>query len=76
MGHARAGRDILRDLSASDRTRRTLAVVAAGRAALAEARPLIERMRGGVRGVDERVVDRALAAFDRAAAEPPAQEAR
>lgn len=65
LGHARARREILRDLEAKDRMRRALAVVAAGRARLVAARPALERMRTADRGVDTSVIERALAAIAR-----------
>ncbi|HMI86757.1 MAG TPA: HEAT repeat domain-containing protein [Polyangiaceae bacterium] len=46
MGHVRARARIMRDLRSWSRDRRTLAVAAAGRAQLAEARPIVEAMRG------------------------------
>jgi hypothetical protein len=52
MGHPRARAKIVRDLGSWWRDRRTLAVAAAGRAGLAEARPLIEAMRGDERRAD------------------------
>jgi HEAT repeat protein len=60
MGHARAGREILRDLSGWSRHRRTLAVAAAGRARLGEALPLIEAMRGRDDRADQAAVNDAL----------------
>jgi hypothetical protein len=60
MGHARAGREILRDLSGWSRHRRTLAVAAAGRARLGEALPLIEAMRGRDDRADQAAVTDAL----------------
>jgi len=46
MGHVRACSRIMRDLRSWSRHRRTLAVAAAGRAHLAEARPIVEAMKG------------------------------
>jgi HEAT repeat protein len=46
MGHARARSRILRDLGSWSRDRRTLAVAAAGRAKVTEARPLVLAMSG------------------------------
>jgi len=60
MGHPRARARIVRDLGARSRDRRTLAVAAAGRALLHEARPLIEAMRGDERRADATAVDTAL----------------
>lgn len=65
MGHERATREIVRDLSAWDRDRRTLAVAAVGRARIASARPLIEAMRGDEARADRGAVDEALAALAR-----------
>jgi len=66
MGHARASREILRELEVRDRTRRTLAVVAAGRARLLAARAPLDRLRASG-DIDASLVGRALAALDRAA---------
>ncbi len=61
MGHDRAKQTILRELGAWTLDRRTLAVTAAGKAGLREARPLIEGMRGDETKADGAAVDRALA---------------
>lgn len=63
MGHERAVRDILSELGAWDRHRRTLAVAAAGRARLKAARPAIAAMRGDDRKADQGAVEEALAAI-------------
>ena len=63
MGHERASREIVGDLSARDRDRRTLAVAAAGRAHLVGARELIVAMRGDADRADPHAVDEALAAL-------------
>jgi HEAT repeat protein len=63
MGHERARREILRELGSWDRHRRTLAVAAAGRARLAEARAPIAAMRGDADRADPHAVDEALAAL-------------
>ncbi|WP_437875991.1 HEAT repeat domain-containing protein [Sorangium sp. So ce513] len=63
MGHERAVRDILSELGAWDRHRRTLAVAAAGRARLQAARPAIAAMRGDDRKADQGAVEEALAAI-------------
>ncbi|AGP41207.1 HEAT repeat domain-containing protein [Sorangium cellulosum] len=63
MRHERAIREILSELGAWDRHRRTLAVAAAGRARLAAARPAIEAMRGDDRKADQGAVEEALAAI-------------
>ncbi len=72
LGHARARHEILRELDAGDRTRATLAVVAAGRARLVDARPALLRLRSAPRGVDPSVVARALDAIARVEAPPEA----
>jgi hypothetical protein len=59
MGHDRACREILHELSAADRDRCALAVAAAGRARLLTAEPALAAMRDGAR-VDVRAVDEAL----------------
>jgi HEAT repeat protein len=69
MGHERATRDILKELDAWDRDRRTLAVAAAGRARIQEARGLIQAMRGDAARADAGAVEEALAALARAEAE-------
>jgi HEAT repeat protein len=61
MGHLRARSRIMRDLRSRSRDRRTLAVAAAGRAELAEARPLVEAMRGDEARADAGTVALALA---------------
>ncbi|XXT18432.1 HEAT repeat domain-containing protein [Sorangium sp. So ce429] len=71
MGHERAVREILGELGAWDRHRRTLAVAAAGRARLQAARAAIAAMRGDERKADQGAVEEALAAID-AAEEAPA----
>jgi HEAT repeat protein len=60
LGNARARSKIVRDLGSWWRDRRTLAVAAAGRARLAEARPLIEAMSGNERLADADAVALAL----------------
>jgi HEAT repeat protein len=61
MGHERAAREIVRELDAWDRDRRTLAVAAAGRARLTAARERIAAMRGDAERADPHAVDEALA---------------
>ncbi|HVJ18680.1 MAG TPA: HEAT repeat domain-containing protein [Polyangiaceae bacterium] len=61
LGHQRATRAILRGLRAWSRDARTLSVVAAGRAHLAEARPLLTAMRGNESSADQHAVEQALA---------------
>jgi hypothetical protein len=72
MGHARACREILRELSAADRDLRTLAVAAAGRARLAAAREPIAAMRGDEARADPDAVAEALAILARPQAAEPA----
>lgn len=60
LGNERARSTILRDLGSWSRDRRTTAVVAAGRAKLAEARPLLERMKGDDSQADANAVQEAL----------------
>jgi HEAT repeat protein len=60
MGHLRARARIMRDLRSWSRDRRTLAVAAAGRAQLAEARPLVEAMQGNEARADAGTVTLAL----------------
>jgi HEAT repeat protein len=63
MGHERARREILRDLGSWDRGRRILAVAAAGRARMSEAREALLRLRD-TNQVDAQPVDDALALID------------
>jgi len=63
MGDARAASAIVRGLSAFTRDARTLAVVAAGRAHLGEALPLIEAMQSDERRADPRAMRDAIAAL-------------
>jgi len=60
MGHPRARAKIVRDLGSWWRDRRTLAVAAAGRAMLAEARPIVEAMMGDEGRADGETVSLAL----------------
>jgi HEAT repeat protein len=60
MGHERARSRILRDLGSWSRDRRTLAVAAAGRAKLDEARPLLLAMQGDEARADAHTVALAL----------------
>ena len=64
LGHARAKSAILRGLSAWSRDARTLAVAAAGRARLQEARAVLERMQGAPERAEPDAVTEALAAID------------
>lgn len=68
LGHARARSLILRGLSAWSRDARTLAVAAAGRARLAEAREILQRMVGAPERAEPDAVSEALAAIDAARA--------
>jgi HEAT repeat protein len=68
MGHDRARSEILRDLGSWSRERRTLAIVAAGRARLEAARALLTAMRGDDRRADPAIVEEALAGLERAGA--------
>jgi HEAT repeat protein len=67
LGHARAKSVILRGLSAWTRDSRTLAVAAAGRARLQEAREILQRMLGAPERAEPDAVTEALAAIDGAA---------
>lgn len=60
LGHARARAGVFRGLHAWSRDARTLAVVAAGRARLVEARAVLEGMRGDERRVDQAALSQAL----------------
>jgi HEAT repeat protein len=60
MGHSRARTQIVRDLTSRSRDRRTLAVAAAGRARLEEARAVIESMRGDEARAEQEAVVLAL----------------
>ncbi|HEY3593881.1 MAG TPA: HEAT repeat domain-containing protein [Polyangiaceae bacterium] len=60
MGHPRAKLRIVRDLGSWSRDRRTLAVAAAGRAKMVEARPLIAAMKGDARRAEPSAVDHTL----------------
>lgn len=60
LGHARARNDILRELRALSRHKRTMAVVAAAQAGLVEASAEIERMQNQPRLAEPSVVDDAL----------------
>jgi HEAT repeat protein len=67
LGHPRAKSVILRGLSAWSRDARTLAVAAAGRARLQEARELLHRMADSPERAEPDAVNDALAAIDAAA---------
>ncbi len=71
LGHPKAKAVILRGLSAWSRDARTLAVAAAGRARLREARALLERMRGAPERAEPDAVTDALAALDDLASSEP-----
>ena len=64
LGHPRAKTAILRGLSAWSRDARTLAVAAAGRAKLQEAREILERMSGSPERAEPDAVNDALAAIN------------
>jgi HEAT repeat protein len=64
LEHPRAVRWILEELRAWTRERRSLAVAAAGRARLARARDIIDRMRGDDARADQDAVEEALALID------------
>jgi hypothetical protein len=64
LGHPRAKSAILRGLSAWSRDARTLAVAAAGRARLAEAREILQRMVGAPERAEPDAVSDALAAIN------------
>jgi HEAT repeat protein len=63
LGDERARAAILRGLSAFSRDTRTLAVVAAGRAGLVEALPLLQAMRKDERRAETSAIDEAIAAL-------------
>jgi HEAT repeat protein len=67
LGHPRAKSVILRGLSAWSRDARTLAVAAAGRARLLEARELLQSMAGSPERAEPDAVNDALDAIDAAA---------
>ncbi len=64
LGHPRAKSAILRGLSAWSRDARTLAVAAAGRARLLEAREILERMTGAPERAEPDAVNDALASIN------------
>jgi hypothetical protein len=66
MGDPRARAAIVKGLSSWSRDTRTLSVVAAGRAHLAEARPRLSEMRGNPGFAEPESVDEALAKIDEA----------
>jgi HEAT repeat protein len=61
MGHERATREIVRELDSWDRSKRTLAVAAVGRARIHAARALVAAMRGDAGRAEPHAVDEALA---------------
>src|SRR5690606_30011199 len=65
LGDERAQAQIVRDLGSRNRDTRTAAIVAAARARLHRARPLIAAMRGDEVAADPETVAEALAAFER-----------
>lgn len=64
MGHARAARDIVAELGAWSRDKRTLAVAAVGRARLTDARPIVAAMRGDPNRAEPETVEETLALLD------------
>ncbi len=66
MGHARAMHEIVRELESWDRSKRTLAVAAVGRACIWSAEAKLRAMRGDASRADPHAVDEALAALDAA----------
>jgi HEAT repeat protein len=64
LGDERARREIMDELGSWDRDRRTLAIAAAGKARMSEARATIAAMRGDTLRADESAVVEALAALD------------
>ncbi|HEY6077889.1 MAG TPA: hypothetical protein VIW29_03760 [Polyangiaceae bacterium] len=67
LGHARARSAIMRGLSAWSRDARTLAVAAAGRARLAEAREILQGMVGFPERAEPEAVSEALTSIEQAA---------
>ena len=63
MGHERAIREIIRELDAWDRSKRTLAVAAVGRARIRSAEPILRAMAGDASRADLHAVQEALAAL-------------
>jgi HEAT repeat protein len=74
LGDERARSEILAELGSWDRDRRTLAVAAAGKARLAEARGPIAALRGDALRADPHAVEEALAAIDGAASPAEAEQ--
>lgn len=66
MGHERAISEILKELDSWDRSRRTLAVAAVGRAKIRAAEPLLRAMLKDGSRADPQVVEDALAALNEA----------
>jgi HEAT repeat protein len=67
MGHERATNEIMRELGSWDRTKRTLAVAAVGRARIHAARDLVAAMRGDTARAEQHAVDETLAELAAAA---------
>lgn len=63
MGHERAIREIVQELDAWDRSKRTLAVAAIGRARIHTAEPKLRAMLAELSRVDRQVIEDALAAL-------------
>jgi len=64
LGDERARREIMTELGSWDRDRRTLAIAAAGKARMVEARATIAALRGDALRADPHAVEEALAALD------------
>lgn len=61
MGHERATREIIRELESWDRSKRTLAVAAVGRARIRAAEPTLRAMQGDASRADPHAIEDALA---------------
>ncbi len=64
LGDERARREIMAELGSWDRDRRSLAIAAAGKAGMTEARATIAALRGDALRADPHAVEEALAALD------------
>lgn len=69
MGHERAVREIMRELEAWDRSKRTLAVAAVGRARIRAAEPMLRSMLQDPSRAEPYAVEEALAALSETAAD-------
>lgn len=63
MGHERAIREIVQELESWDRSKRTLAVAAVGRARIHAAEPILRSMQGNAARAEPNAVEEALAAL-------------